>query len=112
MIMDKKEKKKYYDLGKDDNDENNDNDLDLTLLEKISVVDITSINADQKSNNIVTVSIRSEDKKDTIFGFFKKDNNYIIHNIVFDFSSSTDSKNFIVSFKSLINLYREKLKKK
>ena len=110
MIMDKKEKKKYYDLGKDDNDENND--LDLTLLEKISVVDIISINADQKSNNIVTVSIRNEDKKDTIFGFFKKDNNYIIHNIVFDFSSSKDSKNFILSFKSLINLYREKLKKK
>ena len=110
MIMDKKEKKKYYDLGKDDNDENND--LDLTLLEKISVVDIISINADQKSNNIVTVSIRNEDKKDTIFGFFKKYNNYIIHNIVFDFSSSKDSKNFILSFKSLINLYREKLKKK
>jgi hypothetical protein len=111
MIMNKKEKKKYYDLGKDDNDL--DEDLELTLLEKVSVVDVISINANHKSNNIVNVTIRNEDKKDGLFGLFKKkDNNVVNHTIVFDFSSSKDSKNFISSFKSLIQSYREKLKNK
>ena len=47
------------------------------------------------------------------FGLFKKkENNYITHVIVFDFSSSKDSKNFVLSFKNLINLYKEKIKNK
>ena len=115
QIMDKKEKKKYYDLGKDEKDEDTNIDLELTLLEKISVVDIVSINANQKSNNIVNVSIREGDKKDLsdfIFGLFKKKDNIPTHKIVFDFSSSKDSRNFITSFKSLISLYKEKLKNK
>jgi len=113
QIMDKKEKKKYYDLGKDDNDEDTNKDLELTLLEKVSVTDIISINAaNQKSKNIVNVSIREETKNKMLGLFKKKDNNFITHNIVFDFSSSKDSKNFIMSFKSLIHLYKEKIKNK
>jgi len=113
QIMDKKEKKKYYDLGKDDNDEDTNKDLELTLLEKVSVTDIISINAaNQKSKNIVNVSIREETKNKMLGLFKKKDNNFITHNIVFDFSSSKDSKNFIMSFKSLIHLYKEKKKNK
>ena len=113
LIMEKKEKKKYYDLGKDEKDEDTNKDLELTLLEKVSVVDIISINANNKSNNIVNVSIRDEDKKDGLFGLFKKkENNFVNHTIVFDFSSSKDSKNFIASFKSLILLYKKKLKNK
>ena len=111
--MEKKEKKKYYDLGKDEKDEDTNKDLELTLLEKVSVVDIISINANNKSNNIVNVSIRDEDKKDGLFGLFKKkENNFVNHTIVFDFSSSKDSINFIASFKSLILLYKKKLKNK
>ena len=113
QIMDKREKKKYYDLGKDDNEEDIINELELTLLEKVSIVDIISIKADQNSNNIVNVSIRDENKKDSIFGLFKKkENNFITHNIIFDFSSNKDSKNFVMSFKSLISLYKEKMKNK
>ena len=112
QIMDKKQKKEYYDLGADDN-ENTNMDLELTLLEQVSVVDIISIKANKNSNNIVNVSIRDETKKVPIFGLFKKkENNFITHTIVFDFSSSKDSKNFIQSFKSLISLYREKIKNK
>ena len=109
--MDKKQKKEYYDLGKDES-EDTFKDLDLTLLEKVSIVDIISIKA-QNANNIVNVSIRDKDIKDSIFGIFKKkENNFITHTIVFDFSSSKDSKNFVKSFKSLIDLYKEKIKKK
>ena len=111
QIMDKKEKKKYYDLGNDENDEDTNKDLELTLLEKVSVVDIISIKA-QNSNNIVNVSIRDENKKEKFGLFKKKENNYITHVIVFDFSSSKDSKNFVLSFKNLINLYKEKIKNK
>ena len=111
QIMDKKQKKEYYDLGKDES-EDTFKDLDLTLLEKVSIVDIISIKA-QNANNIVNVSIRDKDIKDSIFGIFKKkENNFITHTIVFDFSSSKDSKNFVKSFKSLIDLYKEKIKKK
>ena len=113
QIMDKKEKKKYYDLGKDDNEDIN-MDLDLTLLEKVSVVDIVSINANQKSN-IVNISIRDNEKidiSDMIFGMFKKGNSFNTRKIVFDFSSDKDSRNFIASFKSLISLYKEKNKNK
>ena len=111
QIMDKKQKKEYYDLGKDES-EDTYKDLDLTLLEKVSIVDIISIKA-QNANNIVNVSIRDKDIKDSIFGIFKKkENNFITHTIVFDFSSSKDSKNFVKSFKSLIDLYKEKIKKK
>ena len=112
QIMDKREKKKYYDLGKDENDEDTNKDLELTLLEKVSVVDIVSIKANQNSNNIVNVSIRDENKKEKFGLFKKKENNYITHTIVFDFSSSKDSKNFILSFKNLISLYKEKIKNK
>ena len=112
QILDKKRKKEYYDLGADDI-EDTIKDLELTLLEQISVVDIISIKADQNSNNIINVSIRDETKKESIFGIFKKKENiFIRHTIVFDFSSDKDSKNFIQSFKSLVNLYREKIKNK
>ena len=110
MIMDKKRKKEYYDLGKNETEEDMNKDLELTLLEKVSVVDIISINP-QKSNNIVNITIRDEDKKDSIFSLFKKkEDNFVTHSIVFDFSSNKDSKNFVQSFKSLITEYKKNRK--
>ena len=107
QIMDKKKKQEYYDLGKDDNDEDTNMDLELTLLEKVSAIDIISIKPNENTKNIVNVSIRDEDKNKMLGLIKKKESNSITHNIVFDFSSDKDSKNFIHSFKSLINLYRE-----
>ena len=107
MIMEKKQKKEYYDLGI--NEEDTNKDLELTLLENVSVVDIISISP-HKSANIVNVTIRDYEKKDSIFGIFKKKENYITHTIVFDFSSDKDSKNFVQSFKELISEYKKKRK--
>ena len=107
MIMEKKQKKEYYDMGI--NEEDTNKDLELTLLENVSVVDIISINP-HKSANIVNVTIRDYEKKDSIFGIFKKKDNYITHTIVFDFSSDKDSKNFVQSFKELISEYKKKRK--
>ena len=107
MIMEKKQKKEYYDLGV--NEEDTNKDLELTLLENVSVVDIISISP-HKSANIVNVTIRDYEKKDSIFGIFKKKENYITHTIVFDFSSDKDSKNFVQSFKELISEFKKKRK--
>ena len=112
QIMDKKKKQEYYDLGKDDNDEDTNMDLELTLLEKVSVIDIISIKSNEITKNIVNVSIREEGKNKMLGLFKKKESNYNTHTIVFDFSSDKDAKNFIMSFKSLINLYKENRDKK
>ena len=109
MIMDRKNKKEYYDLGKEDDDNENNKSLELTLLEKISVNNIISISPNKKAANIVNILIKDEKSK-KLFNI-KKDNNRV-HNIVIDFSSDKDSKNFITSFKSLINLYKTNLRNK
>ena len=113
MILDRKKKKEYYDLGKedDDSDDNNKN-LELTLLEKISVNNIISISPKKKANNIVDILIKDEKSKKIFNNFIKKESNRVNHNIVIDFSSDKDSKNFITSFKYLISLYKANLKNK
>ena len=112
MIKNKKEKKEYYDYGIEDDEEDNNKDLELTLLEKVPVFDMLKITQNQKAKNIVTCEIRGESKKEKILGLFKKkDNNYEIITIVFDFSSSKDAKNFILSFKEMIEKYKQEIKK-
>jgi hypothetical protein len=113
IILDRKKKKEYYDLGKedDDSDDNNKN-LELTLLEKISVNNIISISPKKKANNIVDILIKDEKSKKIFNNFIKKESNRVNHNIVIDFSSDKDSKNFITSFKYLISLYKANLKNK
>ena len=100
IILDRKEKKEYY----DDIEENNKN-LDLTLLETISINNIISISLNHKYRNIVNIKIR-EKNRENIFNKNDKSKNIGIFNIVIDFSSDKISKNFIVTFKSLINLYK------
>ena len=120
MLLDEKQKKEFYDLGQDDDegDETNDKNLELTLLEKIGVKNIISIKRNQnKINNVVNIEIRDNFKDNIVNKFIKTDNNndnnnYKIHNIIVDFSSDKDSKNFISSFKSLINLYKSTKKSK
>ena len=113
MILDRKKKKEYYDLGKEDDDsEENNKNLELTLLEKISVNNIISISPKKKANNIVDILIKDEKSKKIFNNFIKKESNRVNHNIVIDFSSDKDSKNFITSFKYLISLYKANLKNK
>ena len=100
IILDQKEKKEYY----DDIEENNKN-LDLTLLETISINNIISISLNYKYRNIVNIKIRDKNREN-IFNKNDKSNNSGIFNIVIDFSSDKISKNFIVTFKSLISLYK------
>ena len=87
--------------------------MELTLLERVPVFDILRITQNHKSKNIVTCDIRGEIKKEKMFGLFKKkETNYEIITMVFDFSSTHDSKNFILSFKEMICKYKEQLNKK
>jgi hypothetical protein len=104
MISDRNKKKEYYDLGKEEDNNNENKNLDLTLIEKIGVNNIISINSNQKEKNIVNILVKDK-KSEKIFNKFIKKNKGE-YNIVIDFSSSKDSKNFIMSFKSLINLYK------
>ena len=112
MIINNKEKQEYYDYGNDDNDE--EKDLELTLLEKVHVLDMLKITQNPKSKNIVICEIRGESKKEKYLGLFKKrdSNNFEIITIVFDFSSSKEAKSFILSFKEMIEKYKQEIKKK
>ena len=100
IILDQKEKKEYY----DDIEENNKN-LDLTLLETININNIICISLNHKYRNVVIIKIRDKNREN-IFNKNDKSKNSGIFNIVIDFSSDKISKNFIVTFKSLINLYK------
>ena len=112
LIRNKKEKEKYYDYGKEDDEDDTNKDLELTLLERVPVFDILKISPNPKSKNIIICEIRGEAKKEKMFGLFKKkESNYETNIIVFDFSSTHDSKNFIFSFKDLINKYKEQKNK-
>ena len=107
MILDSHKKKEYYDLGKENDVEDKQQNLELTLLEKIRVKSVISIKTNKKNKNIVNIEIK-EEKRRNIFGV----NNFKVNNIVIDFSSDKDSKNFILSFKSLINMYKAYIKTK
>ena len=110
MILDSNKKKEYYDLGMENDIEEKQQNFELTLLEKIKVNNIISIKKKKKNKNIVNIEIK-EEKRRNIFSV----NNFNINNInniVIDFSSEKDSKNFILSFKSLINMYKAYIKNK
>jgi hypothetical protein len=84
----------------DENIEDNNKNLELTLLENISINNIISICVSPKNKNVVNIKIKDKNKKNE---------NY---NIIIDFSSDKISKNFIKTFKSLISLYKTNLRKK
>ena len=111
IIANKKKKEKYYDYGQ--KDENLNKGLELTLLEKVFILDMLSINIDPKLNNVVICQIRGEKKKSGFLGLFKKkeDVEFETLSIVFDFSSGGEAKEFILSFKEMMTKYRQFLKK-
>ena len=102
--IDEQEKKKkiseYYDLGKEE--EEMDNENELSLFDKVFINEVKSLHIDKKSKNIVRLTIiENKDKK-------KQDlNNY---EIVLDFSSINDSKNFFKCFKNAVKYFKEKNK--
>ena len=97
-----KEKKKkiseYYDLGKEEEDM--DNETELSLFAKIFIYEVKSLNIEKKSKNIVHCTIvENKDKK-------KQDmNNY---EIILDFSSINDSKTFFKCFKNAVKDFKNK----
>ena len=117
-----KEKKKktseYYDLGKETNEEN-DNDTYLTLIEKFSICDIIALNSDNHFNNIINMSVKyilkeKEKEKEKDKDKDKKKQKRLSVNffqITLDFSSVNDSKNFIFEFKKSIKNFRAKMNK-
>ena len=112
IIKNRKKKDKYYDYGKKEEDLNKD--LELTLLEKVYVLDMLSINTDSKMKNVVICEIRGEKKKGGFFSFFKKneEEEFETIKIVFDFSSKGEAREFILSFKEMMDKYRQHLKNK
>ena len=113
IIKNRKKKEEYYDLGKKD-DEDLNKDLELTLLEKVFILDMLSIKADSKLKNVIICEIRGEKKKTGFFSFFKKrdEEEYETLRIVFDFSSEGEAREFILSFKDMMGRYRQYLKDK
>ena len=99
----KKKKLEYYDLGKEDDDM--DKETELSLFDKKSINEIKSLNMDKKFRNIIKiVALESKDKKKQE----KQDLNS--YEIVIDFSSINDSKNFAKCFKNTVNNFKEKNK--
>ena len=105
----KRKKSEYYDLGKESNEEK---DTDLILFEKINVTDIISVNSNNKYKNIVNITVRERPKEKEKEKDKKKSKRPSINlfDIILDFSSANDSKQFINSFKKTINNFKEKHK--
>lgn len=105
----KRKKSEYYDLGKESNEEK---DTDLILFEKINVTDITSVNSNNKYKNIVNITVRERPKEKEKEKDKKKSKRPSINlfDIILDFSSANDSKQFINSFKKTISNFKEKNK--
>ena len=111
ILKNRKKKEKYYDYGKKDELKK---DLELTLLEKVFVLDMLSIKSDHKMKNVDICEIRGDKKKGGFLGFFKKNDEeeFETLKIVFDFSSDKEAKEFILSFKEMMDRYREFIKNK
>ena len=111
LIIKNKKKKEYYDYGQK---EDLEQDLELTLLEKVFILDMLSIKADEKLKNVIICEIRGEKKKSGFLGLFKKkeDEEFETLRIVFDFSSTSEAREFIISFKEMMGRYRQFLKTK
>ena len=82
-----------------------DKETELILFDKKSINEIKSLNMDKKFRNIIKiVALESKDKKKQE----KQDLNS--YEIVLDFSSINDSKNFAKCFKNTVNNFKEKNK--
>ena len=103
----KKKNWNYYDLGKESN-ENNKN-IELTLLEEIKITHILEMKAESKNKNIMNITVRDDIKDKKLIK--KKGVSFEQHRITIDFPSSNDSKNFISSFKKLTTKYKNLNKK-
>ena len=95
----------YYGLGIDDEKQ----DKELILIEEINILDVLSLNADKKYNNILNFIIRDNEHNND-----KKKENKQIHSfdIVIDFSSSSNSRAFIHKFKDMSIEYKNQYKNK
>ena len=100
-----KEKKKkiseYYDLGKEDDDKNKE--IELSLFDKIYITEVRSLIMGKKIKNVVTMIVQSKDKTN-------KSKDFNIYEMVLDFSSINDSKQFFKCFKNTVNAFKSKKK--
>ena len=98
-IKEKKRKtSEYYDLGKETEEE--EKDTELVLFEKISALDVVSLNSDKQFKNIVNLTIREsikdkEKEKEKDKKKLKKQQSINMFDMVLDFSSVNDSKLFV-----------------
>ena len=95
----------YYGLGID----NEQKDIELTLIEEITVLNVLGLNTDKKAKNIIKFLIRNyDDDTDK-----KKDNKIMPSSeIVIDFSSTYDSKDFFHKFKNMSEAFKIQFKNK
>ena len=105
-IEQKKKNWIYYDLGKESN-ENNKN-IELTLLEEIKITHILGLKTEPKNKNIMNITVVRDDIKDKKVNKKKGAEKY---QIKIDFPSTNDSKNFITAFKKLTSKYKNLNKK-
>ena len=113
VTNDDKEKKRkqseYYDLGKEASEEN---EPELILFDKISALDIITLNTHNKSKNIINIQVREKAKekdKDKDKKLLKR-NSISSFDIILDFSSINDTREFINSFKKIITEFKAKKK--
>ena len=102
----KRRQSEYYDLGKEVNEEK---EPELILFDKISALDIITLNSNNKSKNIVNIQVREKQKEKDKRKSLKRDS-ISVFDIILDFASTNDSKEFINSFKKVINEYKAKKK--
>ena len=107
-IEQKKKNWSYYDLGKENGEQNKN--IELTLLEEIKITHILGMKAESKNKNILNITIKEEIKDKKLIK--KKGLNYLQYLIKIDFPSTNDSKNFISSFKKLTANYKQKYQSK
>jgi hypothetical protein len=104
-IEKQKKNKIYYDLGEDFQE-----DIEFILFENIRITHILEMRSDEKNKNIIIMNYIGDasDKKKLL----KKGINNNENLIKIDFPTTKESKNFANSFKNLMKLYRNKIKKK
>jgi len=99
----------YYDLGKEDDDM--DKETELSLFDKKNIKEVKSLNMDKKFRNIIKIVVLENKEKDKDKDKKKQEKQELnSYEIVLDFSSINDSKNFAKCFKSAVNNYRLKIK--
>ena len=96
----KVEIKKYYDLGKTEDEEKEI----MTLIEEIPIRSITYLGPKTKYKNIINISYNVEEKGTTEKKSSKNKTgkNIKMYEIILDFPSVRESKNFVVNFKNIV----------